>query len=420
MMLRQTASATASRFVKRRASVVLPTASTFPMEFFSSSTPSSHSASTKENDIPDLFLPRITEKRLNEAGPGGRSSNAGIKVAIFGATGFIGKHLCHNLGHNGAYAYIGNRGDDVDIRDMKPMFDLGHTRFVYYNARDIESMKDVIGDADVVINLTSKTHDTGQPVQTSKFPFIGWQTNYSIEDVNVGIAKTIAELCVEMQVDNLIHVSAAGVSEDHPSEWARTKYRGEQMVREIYPWVTIVRPTQLFGTEDKFLHYFANMQKMYGVVPVCGDGSKLTQPVWAVDVAKTISRITDAPEKFEGRTVDCFGPSDYTYEELGKFVLDLIEQDKKILHVPEKYYLMMAKALGYQSFVTMNEDMAKLWSRDMLPAMTAEEYRNQPEEGKIITMEDLGITATPIEKEAFSYLHRFRTAGHFGRVDGYH
>jgi NADH dehydrogenase (ubiquinone) 1 alpha subcomplex subunit 9 len=303
---------------------------------------------------------------------------------------------------------------------MKPMFDLGHTRFVHYNARDIESMKEVIGDADVVINLTSKTHDTGQPVQTSKFPFIGWQTNYSIEDVNVGIAKTIAELCVEMQVDNLIHVSAAGISEDHPSEWARTKYRGEQIVREIYPWATIVRPTQLFGTEDKFLHYFANMQKMYGVVPVCGDGSTLTQPVWAVDVAKTISRITDAPEKFEGRTVDCFGPSDYTYEELGKFVLDLIEQDKKILHVPEKYYLMMAKALGYQSFVSMNEDMAKLWSRDMLPAMTAEEYRNQPEEGKIITMEDLGITATPIEKEAFSYLHRFRTAGHFGRVDGYH
>ena len=45
---------------------------------------------------------------------------------------------------------------------------------------------------------------------------------------------------------------------------------------------------------------------------------------------------------------------------------------------------------------------------------------SQPEEGKILTMEDLGITGTPIEKEAFSYLHRFRTAGHFGRVDGYH
>jgi NADH dehydrogenase (ubiquinone) 1 alpha subcomplex subunit 9 len=223
-----------------------------------------------------------------------------------------------------------------------------------------------------------------------------------------------------MQVDNLIHVSAAGVSPDHPSEWARTKYFGEQAVREIYPWATIVRPTQLFGTEDKFLHYFANMAKIYGVVPVIDDGSALTQPVWCVDVAKVISRITDDPEKFAGRTVDCFGPSDYTYEELAKFVLDLTELDKKVIHMPKPAYMAMAKALGYQSFVTMNEDMANLWSQDMLPAMTPEGYKLQPEDGKILTMEDFGITATPIEKEAFSYLHRFREAGHFGRVDGYH
>jgi len=387
---------------------------------FTSTSSASANITPPNDDTPDLFMPRITERRVNEGGPGGRQSNGDLRVAIFGATGFIGKHLCHQLGHNGAYAYIGNRGDETEHRDIKPMFDLGHTRFEYYSPKDVDSMRRVIGDADIVINLISKTHATGQPVQTKKFPFIGYQTNYSLEDVNIGIAKQIAELCVEMQVDNLIHVSAAAVSEDHPSEWARTKWLGEQAVREIYPWATIVRPTQLFGTEDKFLHYFANMSKMYGMIPVLGDGSVLTQPVWAPDVAKTISRITDVPKKFEGRTVDCFGPSDYTYEELGKFVLDLTEQDKKIMHVPKKIYMQMAKALSFQAFVHFNEDMAKLWSRDCLPAMTPEQYRNQQVEGKILTMEDFGIKATPIEKEAFSYLHRFRTAGHFGRVDGYH
>lgn len=44
------------------------------------------------------FLPRITERRVNEAGAGGRSTNAGVKVAIFGATGFLGKHVCFQLG----------------------------------------------------------------------------------------------------------------------------------------------------------------------------------------------------------------------------------------------------------------------------------------------------------------------------------
>ncbi len=50
------------------------------------------------DDKPDLFMPRITERRLNEGGPGGRQSNSDLRVAIFGATGFLGKHLCHQLG----------------------------------------------------------------------------------------------------------------------------------------------------------------------------------------------------------------------------------------------------------------------------------------------------------------------------------
>ena len=327
----------------------------------------------------------------------------------------------HTSGKNGAYAYIGNRGDEAEHRDIKPMFDLGHTRFVYYSARDVDSMREVIADADIVINMISKQYETHQPIQVDKFPYIGMQKNFSYQDVNVGIASQIAELCKEMQVDHLIHVSSASASPDHPSEWVRTKYEGEQAVREIYPWATIVRPTQLFGTEDKFLHFYANMAKVFGFIPLCEDGQALTQPVWAVDVAKTIHRITDDPRKFEGRTVDCFGPSDYNHEELAKFVLDLTELSKPILRLPKPAFMMLAKGLAFQELVLMNEDIANYWAEDIMPAMTPEEYKMQTDDDtKIITMEDLGITASPIEKIAFHYLHRFRVAGHFGRVDGYH
>ena len=44
------------------------------------------------------FLPRITDRRLNEQGAGGRQSNSGLRFAIFGATGFLGKHVCNQLG----------------------------------------------------------------------------------------------------------------------------------------------------------------------------------------------------------------------------------------------------------------------------------------------------------------------------------
>ena len=115
-------------------------------------------------------------------------------------------------GKNGAYAYVGNRGDEAEHREIKPMFDLGHTRFVFYSPRDVDSMREVIADADVVINLISKTHESYQPIQTDKFPYVGFKTNFTFEDVNVGIAKQIAELCVEMQVDHLIHQRERSIS----------------------------------------------------------------------------------------------------------------------------------------------------------------------------------------------------------------
>lgn len=45
-----------------------------------------------------LDLPRITERRANETGRGGRASDAGVKVCVFGATGFLGRYVCSGLG----------------------------------------------------------------------------------------------------------------------------------------------------------------------------------------------------------------------------------------------------------------------------------------------------------------------------------
>ena len=44
------------------------------------------------------YIPRIVDRRINETGPGGRASDAGLKVAIFGASGFLGRYVCSHLG----------------------------------------------------------------------------------------------------------------------------------------------------------------------------------------------------------------------------------------------------------------------------------------------------------------------------------
>ncbi|EED88513.1 nadh-ubiquinone oxidoreductase, partial [Thalassiosira pseudonana CCMP1335] len=319
-------------------------------------------------------------------GRGGRASDAGVKVCVFGATGFLGRYVTSGLGTNGVLTYVGSRQDEFAYRHLRPHFELGRAKFQFYSSRDKQSMADLIADADIVINLIGKYYDT-KNVSTS------------VHEANVEVPKTIAELCTEMQVDNLIHVSSAAANPDSSSEWARTKFEGEEEVLKAYPWATIVRPTQMFGHEDKLLNWFANMADRFPVVPLVDGGHALTQPVWVDDVAKVINRIVDDPEMFEGRRVDCFGPQDYSYAELARFVYDITGQNPTLSEIPVPVAKYAGNLLQYEGNPYMTPDLIDLWSEDYLPEMTAEEYEAQP---------DLGVEATPIEKVAFRYLHRFR------------
>jgi len=370
-----------------------------------------------------FYVPTLTPRRPGEAGGGGRSSEAGLKIAVIGASGFLGKYFSAELGANGYMGYFGNRGDEMEMRHIKPSFDLGRTRFVFYNPRDRDSIKDVIADADVVVNMIGKYYETGQPVQTDSFPFIRYRKNYSFHETNVDIAHTLADVCREMQVDHFVHVSSASAKPDARSEWSRTKYQGELAVKEAYPWATIVRPTQIFGGEDLVLSWFARMARWYKMVPLVDGGKRLTQPVFVGDVAKTLLRVCDDPAKFVGRSIDCFGPTDYTYQELANFVNDITERNVRIFNMPYFWYKQLAKVMQYTRDPLVTPDLVEVWSEDFLPRMAPEAYAQQGLEVTdpkyVLTMQDLGIQPKPLEKEAFGYLYHYRTGGHFYRVDGY-
>ena len=316
--------------------------------------------------------------------------------------------------------YIANRGDDHEMRFLKPMFELGRSRITFYSPRDRDSMAEVIADADLVINCIGKYYETKALTDKKEFPYVTYKTNYSFQETNVDIPKTIAELCTEMQVDNLIHLSSINASPDSSSVWAKTKYEGEMAVREAYPWATIIRPTQLFGVEDNLLNWFAFVGSRLPAVPLIDGGEALTQPVYAVNVAEVIQKIVDDPEQFEGKTVDLFGPQDYSYKELAEFVYDITNQEVNLVDVPVSAAATLGKGMDLVGKPMLTADLAQLWSEDFIPSMTQEEYDALPSKDKIYTMKDFGIEAVPIEKIAFNYLHRFREGGHFTKAAGYH
>ena len=54
-------------------------------------------------------------------------------------------------------------------------------------------------------------------------------------------------------------MSAIGADENSPSSYARTKAEAETLVRAAVPDAIIMRPSIMFGPEDKFFNRFGSM-----------------------------------------------------------------------------------------------------------------------------------------------------------------
>ncbi|KAK2725419.1 hypothetical protein QYM36_000051, partial [Artemia franciscana] len=202
-------------------------------------TQSSCSFSTEYRPLKD---PRLTSLKR---GTGGRSSFSGDVVTVFGATGFIGKYLCNKLGKIGCQVIIPNRGDEYDVLRLKMVGDLGQVLFVPYYLRDDESLRKAMKYSTAVVNLVGRD----------------WETkNFKFDDVNIDGAARIARIAKEMDVPKLIHVSSMNATEEpeghilkNGSKNLATKWAGELAVREEFPDATIFRPSDVFGSEDRFI-----------------------------------------------------------------------------------------------------------------------------------------------------------------------
>ena len=121
---------------------------------------------------------------------------------------------------------------------MKVTADLGHKAYVKLNdMTNLDDIRHVIRDQNVVVNCI------GSRVQ--------YQTEAEFEEANITVPMAIAKVAKENpNVKRLIHISAAGADPNSQSMRLRTKWIGEQEVKEIFPDVTILRPTYMFNPLD--------------------------------------------------------------------------------------------------------------------------------------------------------------------------
>lgn len=301
----------------------------------------------------------------------------------------------------------------MESRHLQPMFDLGNAAYYVYSPRDEESIREIIRESDVVINMIGKYYETKgiAPVgPDGKLKLIGGsRVNFSFEETHVDVAARLARIAKEEGATRFIQVSALAASPESQSQWAQSKARGETAVLNEFPEATIVRPATLFGNEDRFLNLVAFMAQRLPALAMIEDGSSLVQPVWVGDVAKAImAAIND--EEMAGKTLEIAGPQDFTRKELIEFVLDTTKLLVPIIPMPKAVMLLAASVAEQlpEPYLTPDDVVLQLEDQVLVP------------KEDVVTLRDLNIEPTPIENKAFQYLHRFRKGGHFVGFEGYH
>eukprot|EP00871_Galdieria_phlegrea_P002583 jgi/Galph1/3325/GphlegSOOS_G1956.1 len=254
-------------------------------------------------------------------GSGGRSSFSGVIATVFGSTGFLGRYVVNQLGRVGSQVIATWRGDELDARHLKPMGDLGQIIPFEIEMRHLESIRKSMENSNVVINLLGKGYPTRY---------------YSLYDVHVTAARTIAQLAKELGVEHIIHVSSIGADKNSHSEFLRTKALGEEAVRDVFPTATIIRPCDMFGDEDNFINRACKIVVNFPFVPLINGGRGKVQPVWCNDVATVIRKASQDPEMFVGRTFELGGTNVYTMREIYEWVLAETKLPNSLEEVPFK------------------------------------------------------------------------------------
>ncbi|XP_003463318.1 NADH dehydrogenase [ubiquinone] 1 alpha subcomplex subunit 9, mitochondrial [Cavia porcellus] len=325
-------------------------------------------------------------RRLHHAviphGKGGRSSVSGIVATVFGATGFLGRYVVNRLGQMGSQVILPYRCDTYDIMHLRPMGDLGQLTFLEWDARDKDSIRRAVQYSNVVINLVGRD----------------WETrNFDFEDVFVKIPQAIAQASMEAGVEKLIHVSHLNADIKSTSRYLRSKAVGEKEVSDAFPEATIIRPSDIFGREDRFLNHFANIRWFIGV-PLVSLGLKtVKQPVYVVDVAKGIINAVKDPDA-KGKTFAFVGPNRYLLFDLMQYIFAVSYRPFFPYPVPHFAYRWLARLFEMSPFEpwTTRDKVERIHITDkILPHLPG--------------LEDLDVQATPLELKAIEVLRRHRT-----------
>jgi NADH dehydrogenase len=298
-------------------------------------------------------------------------------VVLIGGSGFVGSHVVEELLARGARLRIASRHPEKAHR-LRPLANLGQIQLARCDVRNRRSIETVMHGADAAVYLVGSFSGDLQ----------------ALHEEGAGHA---AEAAAANGARSFVYVSAIGADAESVSSYAATKARGEELVRQAFPAATVLRPSVMFGEEDKFVNLFAGLIASLPLLPVFGPEARL-QPVWVDDAAEALANALADPDQHGGKTYEIAGPEPVSMLDLHRRIAAAQGRERHLVPMPDGLSAVFAKL----PFSPMNADQWTMLKAGSVPS------------GQYPGLKELGVAPKPLGLFLDRWMSRYRKHGRFG------
>ena len=298
-----------------------------------------------------------------------------IRILVLGGTGFVGRQVCEQLQRAGWSVTVPTRRATNAVRVQH----LPRVTVIEANVHDMPTLERLVAGHDAVVNLIAILHGD----------------EAAFERAHVALPRQLAQACTAQGVRRLVHISALGADPAGPSRYQRSKARGEAVLAEAGLDLSLLRPSVIFGAEDRFLNLFAGLQALFPFMPLAGAGARF-QPVWVGDVARAVQVCLSRPVHVTGahsEVIECVGPDVLTLADLVRLAGRHGSRQRPVIPLP----------MGIGRLQAMLMELMPgepLMSRDNLDSMRVDNVAS----GIHPDLRSLGITPASVLAIAPAYL----------------
>lgn len=239
-----------------------------------------------------------------------------MKIAITGASGFIGGHLAKRLESEGhELVLLARRSREND------------GRLIATDLSDVEHLRSLFDGCKAIAHCAGINREIG---------------DQTFARVHVEGTRNVVKAAIAAGVEKIVLTSFLRARPDCGSPYHESKWYAEEVVRNSGSDYTVIKAGVVYGRGDHMLDHISQALRLFPVFGLVGFKEKSLRPL-AVEDLVTIIRAAIVDRRLKRQTIAALGPEEIYLREAVRRVAEVAGKRPMFLPLPVILHRLMAK-----------------------------------------------------------------------------